>query len=654
VTAPNSLSARALRAFGADGWLARVVPQYEDREPQRVMVEAVAHAFEQDSRLLIEAGTGTGKTLGYLIPALLSGKRTIVSTATKALQEQIFQKDIPLLRKVLPTPFTAEYLKGRQNYLCLWRYDVFRQQPTFTRSADEQHWSSIESWIETTRTGDRAELTQIPEEYSTWNELTVGTEACLGSKCTFYQECFVVKARQRAAEANVVVVNHHLYFADLAIRQREGAELLPHYDAIVFDEAHHLEDIAGNFFGMSVSSWRVLDLCTDARKFLGEENQVDENLAHQLLEIDRLTQSFSERMAGLVRFEDSRLSLAELRALPGAEDLLAEISQSLAGALARLGDAFAARSQRAESAERLRERSNEIAMELGMLIAGEIPNMVCLVEIRRRGFFLLAQPVDLSDVFRRMLYGTCGTQIFTSATLTTSSGFDFYRRRMGLPESTEQVILDPVFDYMEQSILYIPEHLPRPSDPRFVEEIAPTIEQLIRITGGKAFVLFTSYRNMTRAFELLHLRLPYKCLMQGERSKSALLETFRTEVNSVLFATSSFWEGVDVQGEALSLVIIDKLPFSNHNDPVTSARLKSIEDRGGKPFIEYQVPQATITLKQGIGRLIRHRQDRGIVALLDQRILDSSYGRTMLSGLPRSRRTRDLEIVRRWWEAGRK
>ncbi len=656
---PKGLATRALQAFGPDGWLARAVPNYEDREPQRVMVEHVAQAFEGGNRLLIEAGTGTGKTLGYLIPALLSGRRTIVSTATKALQEQIFTKDIPLLHRILPSPFTAEYLKGRQNYLCLWRYDVFRQQPTFNHGSDEAHWRSIEAWVEKTPTGDRAELTEVPEDYDTWRELTVGTEACLGSKCAFYQDCFVVKARLRAAEANVVVVNHHLYFADLALRQKEGAELLPEYDAIVFDEAHHLEDIAGNFFGMSVSSWRVFDLCTDARKFLGEENQVDEALSHLLNEIESDTYRLADLMTNLVRHEDTRLELHEFMALDGAAEVIVEIETGLAGSMARLGDAFAARSARAETAERLRERATEISMELGLLIAGEIPNMVCLVEIRRRGFFFVAYPVDLSDIFRRMLYGTCKTQVFTSATLTTTSksattgepvpGFDFYRNRMGLPKETPQLVVDSVFDYMDQSILYIPADLPTPNDPRFVEGIVPEIERLIRITGGKAFVLFTSYRNMTRAFELLQFRLPYKCMMQGERSKAALLEAFRKETDSVLFATSSFWEGVDVQGEALSLVIIDKLPFANHNDPVTRARLQTIESRGGNPFMEYQVPQATIALKQGVGRLIRHRDDVGITAILDSRLLTARYGNRIIDGLPRSRRTRDIELVKRWW-----
>ena len=649
--ATSALAQRVAEVFGPEGRLSTVLGQYEFRPQQQQMAEMVTDAFDNGERVIIEAGTGTGKTLGYLIPAILSGQHTIVSTATKTLQEQIFLKDIPLLRKVLPRGFRAEYLKGRQNYLCLWQMQSFQLVPRFRREADQRQWPMIEKWYEHTTTGDRGEMPDLPEDWPTWAELTVGSDTCLGQKCPRYGDCFVVRARQRAAEADVVIVNHHLFFADLALREREKAELLPDYNAVIFDEAHNLEEMAGNLFGMSVSSWRIMDLCTDIRTFLERENLLDESMDRKVEETLGAMQRFVVELSRHIEGSDGRVDWAELIAKPtvalGMDDAWKDLSRSLS----RTEDHLEAMADRAEVIPRLVERCKQLQEEFGILVGREAADLVYVAEKRGRGVFLHGYPVDLQPIFNRLLYRTCKTQIYTSATLSTDQNFSFFKRRMGMPSDTRELALSPVFDYMQQAILYVPSNLPEPNDPKFIDRVAPHIEELIRITEGKAFVLFTSYRNMYRAFELLGPKIRQQVLLQGEKSRGAILEAFRRDRDSVLFATSSFWEGVDVQGEALSLVIIDKLPFASPGDPLVRARMDHIQKRGGNPFGEFQVPQAAIALKQGIGRLIRHRNDTGIVAVLDSRLIHASYGKRFLESIPRTRRTQDVELVRRWWQS---
>lgn len=635
--------------FGADGRLAKHLRGYEPRPQQVQMAEAVADAFDEGRRVMVEAATGTGKTVAYLVPAILSRRTTIISTATKTLQDQIVLKDLPLLHDVVPRNFTAVYLKGRQNYLCRWQYEAFRTDPQWRRPEDRHWWPAVEKWAATTQTGDRAEIPDLPDDWPTWSSLSIGADACLGRDCEHYHECHVVRARAQAAEADIVVVNHHLFFADLALRTRDNAELLPPYEAVVFDEAHHLEEIASGYFGLQVSTWRFLDLLGDVLRFLEREKKLEPLVTTAVADVRDRVRAFFLRAADAAGAGDDRWEWAPVMDGDAAGPIRAAW-QELDGRLTGLRDRIEAL-EGGEVGQRLVDRIETLQTETSALVERDDDGMVYVIERRGRGVFLMAHPIDISDVLKALLYRTCRTQVFTSATLTTDGDFRFFRHRMGLPEDTVGEVLEPVFDYMRQALLYVPDDLPEPNDPLFVEKIAPTMQRLIETTDGRAFVLFTSYRNMNRAYELIAPKLAHTALIQGQKARNALLEDFRSDTHSVLFATSSFWEGVDVQGEALSLVIIDKLPFASPFDPLVRARLRHIEERGGNPFVEYQVPSAAIALKQGFGRLIRHRDDTGIIAVMDSRVVRRSYGRRFLESLPRARRTQDLELVTRWWQA---
>ena len=633
------------------GALARAVEGYEERPQQAAMAVAVADAFDNHERLMVEAATGTGKTLAYLVPAILSGKRTLVSTATKNLQEQIFGKDLPLLERVLDEPFNAVYLKGRQNYLCLWQWEDFSANPRFRRKQDAHYWPAIERWVGETKTGDRAEIDALPDDYPTWSDLTIGSESCTGRECRFYGECFVMQARRKAQEADVIVVNHHLFFADLSVRRGSHAELLPPYDAVVFDEAHHLENTAAGFFGVSVSNYRIADLLGDIVRFLQREGGLSKGIDKQIRSVRTRNREFFESIGAAVGGQGSRVASEEVFTEERAPALF-ELHSELENALIHLRALLEiAAGEAGEVAKRLADRADTIIQELALLVGREASDLAYMIEARSRAVFLIAHPIDLSSVLRDVLYGTCDTQVYTSATLTTDGTFGYFRKRMGMPATAGELALEPVFDYMRQSILYVPEHLPEPNDPMFVDKLAEDMRRLVEISEGRAFLLFTSYRNMNRAYQLIAPKLNYTCFIQGQKSRTALLNEFRADTHSVLFATSSFWEGVDVQGESLSLVVIDKLPFQSPFDPLIKARLAHIEEEGGSPFNDYQVPHAIIDLKQGFGRLIRHRDDTGIVAVLDKRLLKRGYGRRFLNSLPRARRTQSLDVVADWWNS---
>jgi ATP-dependent DNA helicase DinG len=636
--------------FGPEGRLATTLGSYEHRPQQREMAEAVASAFDAESRVLVEAATGTGKTIAYLVPAILSGKRTIVSTATKTLQEQIFFKDLPLLRKALPIAFRGVILKGRQNYLCLWQYDAFRQDPLFRRKEDAHYWPAIEAFAESTETGDRGEIADLPDDYPTWSDLSISADACLGRDCAYYQDCFVVRARQRAAEADIIVVNHHLFFADLALRTRTEAELLPAYEAVVFDEAHHLEATASGYFGVQVSNFRYLDLLGDAKRFLVREKAMTPGLQRSIADARDAVAAFFSIVQRGVDEREGRIEAARVFDGPDA-DAIRNAFRTLDTRMMSLATELQTQGALGEVGRRIVDRVEALGIDASLLVERLSDELVYVIEVRGRGVFLVATPVDLGPIFRDLLYKTASTQVFTSATLTTDGHFAFYRQRMGLPASTAECTLEPVFDYMNQALLFVPNELPDPSDPMFVEKLAPTMRRLVQLCEGRAFLLFTSYRNMREAVRCVAPHLDQTVLVQGDRSRNALLEAFREDTHSVLFATSSFWEGVDVQGDALSLVIIDKLPFASPGDPVLKARLAHIEANGGNGFRDYQVPSAAIALKQGFGRLIRHRDDCGIIAILDGRLTRKSYGARFLRSLPRARRTQDIEVVERWWQA---
>lgn len=652
MTLPAATPLTVDTVLGPGGALQAALPAYEHRPEQLQMARAVERAFNERGYLLAEAGTGTGKTLAYLVPALLSGRRVVVSTATKTLQDQIFFKDLPLLKERLGLEFEAAFLKGRGNYLCLHRYGQFEKDPQFATRDEAKYWPVVQSWSRRTETGDRSEL-EMPESFGTWSRLSTTSETCLGSKCPLYETCFVTRMRRQAEQADLLVVNHHLFFADLSLRGatgRRGEGVLPFYDAVIFDEAHALEDAASGHFGVSMSNYRLDELARDATAMLAEEDS-----RHATL----------KALASRLRSQTDALFVQAPRALglysgEGSVALQPERMAKLSGTLEQLREALAAISAFTQSAREpeltaLTRRSAEMVEELSFLEKVESREHVYWAEARGRGLFLKASPIDVAKELRARLYGAVDTVVFTSATLAAEGRFDFFARRMGLfdddgvPVTSVRTLTVPSpFDYPRQAALYLPTHLPDPTAPGFIETAAEEIVRLCEITGGRAFVLFTSLRNMERAYLLTHGRLPYQALIQGERPKQQLLEAFR-ERPSVLFAAHSFWEGVDVPGDALSLVIIDRLPFASPGDPLVAARIKQLESRGQEPFDAYQLPQAALALRQGFGRLIRTQSDRGVVALLDRRIVTKSYGRAFLASLPPARRMDDLGTLDTWF-----
>jgi ATP-dependent DNA helicase DinG len=646
-SAKRKLRTLAADVFAAEGPLASTLDHYEPRAQQVEMVEAVADAYERGDHVLIEAATGTGKTLAYLVPAVLSGKRTIISTATKNLQGQILNKDIPLLHQVLDKGFHAVVLKGRQNYLCKYKYEGFRHDPRFRKPDDVHYWPAVLKWATRTETGDRGEIGELPDDWGSWGDLSMSADACMGSECELFNECWVTLARREAQDADIIVVNHHLFFADLALRSMVDAALLPAYQAVVFDEAHNLEETASSYFGTQVSSYRYSDLIGDVVRTLQREKSLSVEIQALQKAAKERARTFFSTLDKAMGGRDSREEAGPILGGPMSEEITND-HRALERRMMELQ--FAVKTTDAgEAGARLVERINTLVCDTAMLIEQDARDMVYVVEKRGRGTFLSAYPIDLAPIFQELLYSTCSTQVFTSATLTTDNDFKFFRSRLGMADDLEAIKLDPVFDYMNQALLFVPDDLPDPTDREYVTKVAPTMQRLVELCDGRAFLLFTSYRNMNEAFRVLGPRLTQPLLKQGDQSRDALLDAFRKEPRSVLFATSSFWEGVDVQGEALSLVVIDKLPFASPSDPLLKAKLRQIEEEGGHGFRDLQVPAAAIALKQGFGRLIRHRNDSGIIAVLDGRLLRRSYGKRFLDSLPRARRSQDIEVVERWW-----
>jgi len=639
--------------FEDGGILSQHLDNYENRLQQVQMAKAVAEVFTSRKPLIVEAATGTGKTLAYLMPAIASGKRVVISTQTKALQEQIFNKDIPFLKKVWPGEFKAVVLKGRKNYLCKLRYDKI-SQPVFRKAGEGKYWARIKTWAEETQTGDRAEIPGLPDDYQTWSDLSVGSEACLGAKCPFHEECFITKAREDASMAQVIVVNHHLFFADLALRDLGHGEVLPPYDAIVFDEAHHLESIATSYFGLQISNYRFSEIITDITRVLDEENIEASNLVSKLDSLDVIYKNyFSNLKFGKY---DGRCLLDEVLGSPKIEesqeeltDILKEIERAI-GSLGRLGD----------RRERIVDRVADLRLELGFITRQGDDKYVYFLEIRDRGTFLQACPIDVAETVRRKLLDTHDMMVFTSATLSTAGDFEFLKDRLGMLafKSNDQTFKDydistlslpAVFDYENNCMLYVPNRLPEPRSENYVEHVTTVIKYLLDISGGDAFVLFTSYSNLNAVHENLEDEIAGLVLKQGEAPKSDLLNTFKNTPGSVLFATASFWEGVDVEGDALRMVIIDKLPFSNPSDPIFSARAALLESRNQNPFMALTVPMAALSLKQGFGRLIRSKTDKGVVAILDSRIATKRYGSYFIDSLPPAKLAWRAAEVRDWW-----
>jgi ATP-dependent DNA helicase DinG len=632
--------------LGPAGAIAANHPLYEHRPGQILMAQAIADAIEQNQHLCVEAGTGTGKTLAYLLPVIFSNKRVIVSTATKNLQEQLFSKDIPFLEKAQGRKLSICYMKGRSNYLCWNRLEEIEGQPYLFSPHDPEYLKLIKIWVQKTQTGDRAELTELPEDFMLWRHLDARRETCTGQKCRNFETCFVTKVRQKALESDVIIVNHHLFFADLALRQGDFGSVLPDYSVVVFDEAHELEDVATQYLGVMVSNYRIEELIRDANEALVKTGASSSFLMDQLGKLAERSREFFtcfQRKEG--RFVLLPLGTGNgIRRGPNSNDNLSDSYRALRLELHVVRTALNNISIQSDQIEAIARRSLEIEDELDQILESDSRDQVYWCENRGRGVFLWASPIHIAGFLQDRLFSQVNSAILTSATLATGGNFSFIKSRLGLEEACE-LIVPSHFDFATQAILYVPRNIPEPREEGWVRHACSELETILEASDGRAFVLFTSYAQMDQVYQSLKSRLRFPMLIQGEKSKSGLLESFRNTPNAVLFATSSFWQGVDVQGEQLSCVVIDKLPFSVPSDPVVAARIAQINESGGNAFYEYQIPTATILLKQGMGRLIRSKTDRGILALLDKRMITKSYGRVFLQSLPPAPLTHDSDKI---------
>ena len=619
------------------------------------MAMCVADVFENGGVLLAEAGTGTGKTLAYLVPAILSRQRVLVSTGTKNLQEQIYFKDIPTLRQALDVPFTATYMKGRANYLCLHRLEQLNEGNG--PASGDVFLPMVRAWAARTEIGDRAELEDLPEDLPFWAEVSATAETCLGTDCTRYDDCFVTKMRQRAASSDVVIVNHHLLCADAAVRQNAFGEVIPACSHAVVDEAHQLEDIATQYFGFAVSTYRLDDYARDVERFI-RSGVVETRTAQDDLQkgVDRLrdhARAFFTELAFAHRTNERARGEERVRATDASLAHTREVAAYLAGALDLLESALALLKPAGSADDEpaapfdsaaLGKRAGEIRDELRFLLRASDPAYVYFVEFRGKGVFLRASPIDVSEIIRDLLLDRMRGTVLTSATLAVDGRFDYVRARLGIT-AAEEIRLPSEFDYTTQALLYLPAKMPDPRSPDFTLAAGRQVVELLKRSRGRAFVLFTSYASLRAVQAIAEMALEYPMLAQGTAPRSQLLRQFRETPNCVLFATASFWQGVDVVGEALSCVIVDKLPFASPGDPVTAARIDAIRARGGEPFGEYQVPLAILALQQGLGRLIRHRKDRGVLAVLDPRLRTMGYGRRFIASIPPAPVVHDLDTV---------
>ncbi len=652
--------------FGPEGVIAKAHPEYEHRPGQIEMAQAVLRAFEQKHHLIVEAGTGTGKTLAYLVPAIAaacgSGARVVVSTGTKNLQEQLMDKDLPFLQEVLPKKFRAAVMKGRSNYGCLHRIKRAEGMPVLEGLDQIDHFDEVVRWMTKTETGDRAELSNLPENLPFWRHIDARSDTCLGQKCPDFDPCFITRMRQRALDADIVVVNHHLFFADLALRNGAYGAVLPDYGAVILDEAHQIEDVASEYFGVQTSNYQIDDLLRDVSFLKFENREVERELTRVSARIQRFADmfwiSFHEGRGLEGRFaltRDYRTASGSDRPSSAKSSLDSDQreqagtpaypSDALDNALNRLETTLDALKDAPADAENIIRRTRQLRFDLNFIIKGDDKSFVYWLERRGRGVFLRASPIDVSGLLQDKLFEKVPTVILTSATLSSAGNFRFIRERLGLDEA-EEMIAESIFDFENQAVLYLPPRMPDPRSPQWARAAADEVIKIVNATEGRAFVLSTSFAGMNELYERVTPQIDYPSFLQGSTSKGALLKKFRSTPNAVLFATASFWQGVDVRGEQLSCVIIDKLPFAVPSDPIVAARQRNIEEQGGSSFYEYSVPQAIISLKQGLGRLIRSTTDRGVLAVLDPRLRTKIYGQTFLQSLPPCRITSDIEQLR--------
>ena len=639
VTANSKVVSDLARVFGPEGPLARELSAYRFREQQLAMADAVARAIDERGQLLAEAGTGTGKTFAYLVPALLSGGKVVVSTGTKTLQDQLFQRDLPLVRDALKVPLTVALLKGRANYVCHYHLERARQEGTFASRTDARYLKRIESFARTSTTGDKAELADVPDNAGIWAQVTSTRENCLGGECPNYGECFVMNARKEALAADVVVINHHLFFADVVLKDAGLTDLLPACNTVILDEAHQLPDTATLFFGEELSAGALAELARDAEveglRAARDYAPVPDAAQGVVQALRRLRLAAGEAPGKSPRAEALRRP-----DFPEALDTLAAALELLASELLR-------QAERSDALALCAQRATDAAARLARWRDGDDPDWIRWIDVTTRGWQLHASPLSIAEIFARQVTDMSRSWIFTSATLAVGGDFSHYQRELGLANAATGC-WDSPFDYPAQALLYVPRGLPEPNSFEHTDAVVAAALPVLKASGGRAFLLFTTLRALGRAREtiaaaLAREGLDYPLLVQGEGSRSELLSRFRVLGNAVLLGSQSFWEGVDVQGEALSLVVIDKLPFAPPDDPLFAARLEHIARAGGNPFLDYQLPQAAISLKQGAGRLIRSESDRGVLMICDRRLADKPYGRRILQALPPMRRTRELD-----------
>ncbi|MCU7919361.1 MAG: ATP-dependent DNA helicase [Candidatus Thiodiazotropha sp. (ex Epidulcina cf. delphinae)] len=626
--------------FGPDGWLANRIEGFSYRRQQQEMAQAVGRIMEQGGVLICEAGTGTGKTFAYLAPAMISGLKVIISTGTKNLQDQLYHRDLPMLRQSLSSPVSIALLKGRANYLCIHRLEnTLVEEIRLTREQVGQ-LQAIRSWSSATDSGDISEMPEIAEDAGIWPLVTSTTDNCLGQECSAYAKCHLTEARKRAQEADLVVVNHHLLCADFALKEEGFGELLPRADCFILDEAHQLPEVAGNFFGASVSGRQLLDLASDTvteyhreAKDLPDVPESAERLQRATRDM-RLAFGLEQRRGAWSEIAGNPSVIAHLDGLLEHLDRLLEVLRAIEGR----GKGLDSCKERCEILmQRLRDLKDE----------GDMAS-IRWFETQRQSFRLNRTPLEIADIFQGVMEDHPASWVFTSATLAVGGSFDHFAGQLGLQEA-ETHCWDSPFDYPRQAVWYVPKGLPAPNNPAFNRTVSDLSLPILRASSGRAFLLYTSHRALQEAADYLKDKLEYPMLVQGTAPRTELVERFRKLGNAVLLGTSSFWEGIDVRGEALSCVIIDKLPFASPGDPVLQARIDALRKRGGNPFMTFQLPQAAIALKQGAGRLIRDERDRGVLVVCDPRLLNKPYGKVFIRSLPPMTKTQDMSVLQRFF-----
>jgi len=637
----EQLAQQSAAALGEGGAFTQALPGFNPRQGQQAFAEYVARLIDSSGVLVAESGTGTGKTFAYLVPALLSGRQVVISTGTRHLQDQLFFRDLPVVRKALEMTADIALLKGRANYLCIYRLKQLGQDATLKyQKQTASKRSTLENWAAMTSLGEIAEVSELDEQDPIWRQVTSTSDNCLGGECPDFKACYVNKARQRAIKAQIVVVNHHLFFSDVTLKEEGFGELLPDYDVVIFDEAHQLPDVATRFFGFAISTFQLNELCRDvlvceAKEKSGVPLQDATSALQACVPPLHLAASKHGRGAGNLLTEDP----ASMVAINALLDALADLETDLSNA-ASAGDGL----------QRCHQRTFQIQSQLldWLEHSARAADLVCWFETTQSNTRLTASPLSVASQMRKILQRPEKTSILTSATLAAGEDFSYYLQQLGINE-IDTAHYDSPFDYQQHALLYLPDNLPEPHDRRFVDAMVEASLQVLKASRGRAFMLFTSYAMLHRVAQKMRESTQWTLFVQGQAPRGELIDQFRKTPEAVLLGTTSFWEGVDIQGEDLSCVIIDKLPFAPPNDPVMSARLKKVQEAGGKPFFDVQIPDAVIRLKQGAGRLIRDEQDRGVLMICDSRLQSKGYGKKFIDALPPMRRTQRLQDVQRFF-----